>query len=105
MTGWAICRWVKPGITVGGFRLGPLDQRLLQVAHRDVEAVDRAAQPQPQIGRDLIVARARGVQAPGRRPDQLGEARLDIEVDVLVLGAEDKIAGFDFRLDLRLDRR
>ena len=68
-----------------GFRLGPIDQRLLQVAHREVEAVDRAAHPQPEIGRDLVVARARGMQAPRRRADQLGEPRLDVHVDVFVV--------------------
>ena len=84
----------------GGFRLGPVDQRLLQLAHCPIEALDRAAHPQPQIGRDLIVARTRGVQAPRRRPDQLGEARLDVHVNVLVLGAEAEAAAFDFRSDL-----
>ena len=88
----------------GGFGLGAVDQGLLQVAHRAVEAVDRVAQPQPQIGRHLIVARARGMEAPRRRPDQLGEPRLDIHVDVFVLGAEDKAAASISDL-ICLDRR
>ncbi len=50
-----------------------LGQRALIGGERRVEAVDRVAHPQPEIGRDLVVARARGVQPPGRRPDQLGE--------------------------------
>ena len=84
-----------------GMRLGLVDQRRLQVAQRCVDAVDRVAHPQPEIGRDLVVARARGVQPPGRRPDQLGEPRLDVEVDVLVGLAEDEGAALDLGPDLR----
>ena len=83
-----------------GFSLGAVDQRLLQVAHRRVEAVDRAAQPQPQIGRDLVIARPRGMEAPRRRPDQLGEPRFDIHVNVFEFGAEHEAAAFDLRPDL-----
>ena len=75
-----------------GMRLGLVDQRGLQLTHRRVEAVDGAAHPQPEIGRDLIVARARRMQPPGRRADQFGEPRLDVEVDVLVRLAEDERA-------------
>ena len=67
-----------------GMRLGLIDQRALKLAQCRVEAVDRAAHPQAEIGRDLIVARARRVQPSGRRADQLGKPRLDIQVDVLV---------------------
>jgi len=56
VTGWAVCRWVKPG---------------------------------------LIVARARGVQPPGRGADQLGQPRLDVHVDVLELHPEGEGAGRD----------
>ena len=84
----------------GGFCLGAVDQRLLQVAHFLIEAVDRAAQPQPQICRDLIIARPRGMEAPRRRPDQVGQPRFDIHVNVFVFGAEYKAAAFNFRPDL-----
>ena len=101
MTGWAICRCVKPGITASACASAWSISARLQLAHRGVEAVDRAAHPQPEIGRDLVVARARRVQPPGRRADQLGEPRLDVEVDVLVRLAEDEGAGFDLGPDLR----
>ena len=45
--------------------------------------VDRVAQPQPHVGRDLVVARAAGVQALAGIADQRGQARLDVEVHVL----------------------
>ena len=60
-----------------------------------VEPVDRVAHEQPEIGRHLVVARARGMEAPGGRTDQLGEPRFDVEMDVLVLDAERKGAALD----------
>ena len=42
----------------------------------------RVAHPQPEIGRHLVVARARGVQPAGRLADQLGEPALHVHVDV-----------------------
>ena len=80
--------------------LGLVDQRRLQVAHRRVEAVDRGPHPEAEIGGHLIVARACRMKTPGRRADQLGEARLDVEVDVLVGLAELERAGLDLGPDL-----
>ena len=57
--------------------------------------VDRVAHPEPEIGRDLIVARARGMQPPRRRPDQLGEPALDVHVNVFERALEVEFAGFD----------
>jgi len=95
----AIWRWVNPGIT-HRHGLGLIDQRRLQFPHRLVAARDRAAHPKAEIGRDLVVARARGVEAPGNGPDQLGEAGLDVEVDVFVRLAELKGAALDLAADL-----
>ena len=84
----------------GGFRLGAVDQRLLQIAHRGIDPIDRAAEPQPQVCRDLVVPRARGVQPSRRRPYELSQSGFDVHMDVLALVAEDKDPAFDFRLDL-----
>ena len=43
-----------------------------------------ALAPQPQIGRDLVVAAPCGVHLGARRPGQLGDPALDRRVDVLV---------------------
>ena len=51
--------------------------------------------PQAEIERHLVVARARGVQPPGRRADQVGQPRLDIHVDVFELAREDEVAVLD----------
>ncbi len=81
-------------------RLGLIDQRRLQFPHRLIAARDRAAHPEAEIGRDLVVARARGVEPSGNGPDQLAEPRLDIEVDVFVRLAEHKGAALDLAADL-----
>ena len=83
----------------GAVLLGAAEQRRLQVAQQPVGRVDRIAYPQAQIGRDLVVARARGVQLAARLADQLGQPRLDVQVDVLECCAERKA----FRLDLGPD--
>ena len=63
--------------------LGETDECRLEVADGPVEAVDRPPQPQPQVGRDLVVAGASRVDLAADRTDPLGECRLEVEVDVL----------------------
>ena len=72
-----------------------LRQRALIGGERGVDPVDRVAHPQPEVGRDLIVARARGMQAPGGRPDQFPEPAFDIHMNVLQRALELELAGFD----------
>ena len=72
-----------------------LGERALIGGERRVDVVDRVAHPELEIGRDLIVARARGMQPPGCRPDQFGKPALDIHVDVLERALEVEFAGFD----------
>ena len=67
----------------GGMLDRALDQRLLEGLQRGIGVVDGVADIEPEIGRDLVVARARGMQPPGGRADQLGQPALDIHVDVL----------------------
>ena len=43
-----------------------LGERALIVAEQRMDVVDPVAHPQPEVGRDLVVARARGVQPAGR---------------------------------------
>ena len=78
-----------------GIFVGAIDQRGLQVGEHRLQAIDRVAHPQPDIERDLVVARARRVQAPAGRADQVGQPALDVEMDVLELGGELEAAGFD----------
>ena len=75
-----------------GMRQRLLGERALIAGERRVDVVDRVAHPEPEIGRDLVVARARGMQPPGRRPDQLGEPRLDVHMDVFERPLEAELA-------------
>ncbi len=76
-----------------GIFVGAIDQRGLQVGQHRLQAIDRVAHPQPDIERDLVVARARRVQATAGRTDQVGQPALDVEMDVLELGGELEAAG------------
>jgi hypothetical protein len=70
-------------------------ERPLIIRERSVDAVDRIADPQPEVGGDLIVARARGMQPSGSRPDQFVEPALDVHMDVLERALELEFARFD----------
>ncbi len=91
-----------------GISFGLLDQGRLQRFQLLVETVDRVAHPEAEIGRDLVVAAARGMQPAGRVADQLGEPRLDVEMDILERGLEFEAARLDLLEDVvqaRLDGR
>ena len=78
-----------------GVLAGTLRQRELISGELRVDAVDGVADPQPEIGCHLVVARARGMQPPGGRSDQVGEARFHVHVDVLERALELEPAGLD----------
>ena len=87
-------------MTVAAWRSAWPMSAACSASHLAVEPVDGVPHPEAEIGRDLVVARARGVQPPGGGADQLGKPRLDVEVDVLVLGAEGEAALLDLGADL-----
>jgi len=47
---------------------GLIEECALHVSQQAADFVDRFAQPQTQIGRDLVVARTGGMQALSRLP-------------------------------------
>ena len=79
-------------------RLPKRDERLLQRAQFQLQLDDLVAKPHPHVERDLVVARAAGVQlGPGRlAPGQLG---LKVHVDVLKRLVPLKPAGLDIVAD------
>ena len=83
-----------------GMLVGAGDQRILERVDPGERLVDRAAHPQLEVGRDLVVARAGGVEAARDRPDQLGQAVLDVHVDVFERGVLDQLAVGDLGGDL-----
>ena len=76
--------------------LGLLDQRRLQIGQICRSSASIASRTQERkSSRDLVVARAGGVQPSRRGADQLGQPRLDIHVDVFELRAEGEAAALD----------
>ena len=61
----------------------PLHQRALERGQRRIGLVDGVADIEPEIGRHLIVARARGVQPSRGGADQFAEPALDVHMDIL----------------------
>ena len=59
-----------------------LGERALIGRQRLVDGVERGPDPEPEIGRNLVVAGARRVQSPGGRSDQLGEPALHVHMDI-----------------------
>ena len=84
------------GVGVG---LGLVEKSPLKAAKGAGAALAGGADPQAKVERHLIVARARGVQAPGRLADQFGEPRLHVHVDVLEFVAEGKYPGLKLAFD------
>ncbi len=69
---------------------------MLERGQRRIGLVDSVADVEPEIGRDLVVARTRGVQPSRRGSDQLAEPALDIHVNVLERALEIERALADF---------
>ena len=99
VTGCADLQMGEAGHDRADVRFGLGDQRALQALQGCLDAVDRVAHPEPEVERHLVVARPRRVQASGRVADQLGEARLDVHMDVFERDAEGECAVFDLALD------
>ena len=70
-------------MTSAAWRAACVEQRALERGEQLADGVDLVAQPQAQVGRHLVVARARGVQPLAGFADQRGQAPLDVEVHVL----------------------
>ena len=83
-----------------GVLFGPVDQDTLKRPQPAIEAVEGIAHPQPEVGGDLVVAAAGGVQSAGHRPDPLGQRRLHIHVNVLQRRLEHQPARCDVLGDL-----
>jgi hypothetical protein len=80
-------------------RFRELDQCRAQRPKARRQCVDRIAQPQPQVGRDLVVARACRVQLFAGIADQCHEPLLDREMHVLVFAAPREFASLDLAPD------
>jgi hypothetical protein len=77
----------------------PRRQRMLERGECAICLVDDVADIEAEIGRDLVVARSRGVQPSGRRSDQFGKPALDVHMDVFERALEVESALADLRQD------
>ena len=80
-------------------RAGLDDERPPQPIDGVDEALGRGDRVQPQIGRDLIVATAPGVEPAAGVADLVDEPRLDVHVDVLERLVPGQLAGREPSLD------
>ncbi len=83
-----------------GFGLGETQQTLLQTSDFAEDHVDFVAQPEADVGGDLVVAAASGVQLLADDADAVGQARLDVHVHVFQVHAPVEGAGLDLALDV-----
>ena len=74
-----------------------LQQHLDQIQHHGLDLSDLPPQIQPQIHRHLVVAASGRMEPFAGIPDALGQERLDIHVNVFVIGRELHLPGFDIR--------
>jgi len=79
---------------------GEIEQRPLQTADERSDIVDRGADVQANVRRDLVVARARGVQPLSGIADEIRQSALDIEMHVFEIDRPLEGAAFDFLPDL-----
>jgi hypothetical protein len=73
----------EAGHDAAGMFVGAREQRGLQRLQSAVDALARGADPEAEVGRDLVVARTRGVEAPGGLADDVLEPRFHRHVDIL----------------------
>ena len=71
------------GVGVAAGDKGPLERRPAAV-----DLVDGLADPEPQVGGDLVVAAAGGVEFPARVAEAVHQGPLDVHVDVFQFACE-----------------
>ena len=81
------------------FTFGLLQQAFLQAGDLGEDQVDFIAQPQADIGGDLVVAAAPGVELFTGDADAVGQACFDVHVHVFEVDAPVELAGLDFALN------
>ncbi len=89
----------KTGHDGFSFTLGLAQQALLQTGDFAEDQVDFVAQPQTDIGGDLIVAAATGVQLLAGNTDAVGQACFNVHVHVFQIDAPVELASLDLGLD------
>ncbi len=84
----------------GSVLLREVDERDPKRAQAHDQCIDGTAQPQPRVGRDLVVARARRVQPLAGITGELRQPHLDVHVHVFERALPDEFAALDLALYL-----
>src|SRR5262249_56400434 len=79
---------------------GGADEGALQPPQAKVEAVDGGAHPEFDVGDDVVVAAAAGVELAADVPEALDQGPLDVSVDVLQGGGVGELPGLDLGADV-----
>ena len=79
-----------------GIAIAAADHRPLHVAQPRDNCVNRLADPETQIGRDLVVTAAGGMELASHIADTICEGLLHMHVDVFKLGAKREAVLLDF---------
>ena len=79
-----------------GIGIAPADQRPLHVGQPLINFVNRLADPQPKVGRDLIVATPGRVQLAADVAEAIRQGLLDVHVDVFQFRAEREASLLNF---------
>ena len=82
-----------------GVRRREIEQSRQQLRHQAAQRVDLVAQVQPDVGRDLVVARTAGVQTFADVSNDPDEAGFDVHVDVFARDRPLEFARVDFRVN------
>ncbi|MCY1242618.1 hypothetical protein D9M72_555890 [compost metagenome] len=92
LRGLQVCEARHDGI---GMFLGTVEEGGDQRRQRLLGALQLFLDPEAEVERHLVVARAGGVQASGRGTDQRRKPRFDVHVDVFEAARELELAAFD----------
>ena len=91
----------KAGHNGFGVLFRQIQQCRLKVLNQASDDGNLVAQPQADVGGDLVVAAAAGVQAFARVADFVGQAAFDVHMDIFQIGRPFDFAAADFFEDFR----
>ena len=81
--------------------VAPADKRPLESRQLLLHAIDRPADPKAEVGRDLIVAAAGGMEFASRIAQPLDQRPLDVHVNVFELDPEGELPLLNFPANVR----
>ena len=108
LTGWANLQMGKAGHDGFGVLFRQIDQSRLQASNQVLNDGNLVAQPQADVGGNLVITAAACVQAFAGVADFISQAALDVHVDIFQIQRPRNSTVLDFCYNLRhsvTDRR